>query len=358
MTLANHSILTVTLPDIGEGVVEGEVIAWLKQVGDAVAQDEPVVVVMTDKATVELPAPQPGRIAKHYFKVGEIAIKDKPLYDIEIGAAATEPHTHALAAPPVRKKAKEMGVDLSTVHGTGPEGRVLMQDLSQGGTALSGMKQAMAKKMELAKGSIPDFGFFARADLTRFMLSFKKMSVEAAKENINLTVTPFFVRAISLTIKAHPLINSTFENGELVTHAHHNIGIATAGPYGLTVPVLKNVETLSLRDMIRAFEELKKRALSNQLTPSDMKEGTITLTNFGALSPYCIGGTPILNPPQVAILGLARIMHEPVVVNDQIVVRDIVNTAFTFDHRIIDGKLAADVTNTFIELLLNPALLL
>ena len=357
MTLANHSILTVTLPDIGEGVVEGEVIAWLKQEGDTVTQDEPVVVVMTDKATVELPAPQPGRIAKHYFKVGEIAIKDKPLYDIELGAMS-ESHTHALAAPPVRKKAKEMGVDLKTVHGTGPEGRVLMEDLSPHGKPLSGMKQAMAKKMELSKDSIPDFSFFARADLTRFLQSFKKMSIEAAKENINLTVTPFFVRAISLTIKAHPLINSTFENHELITHSHHNIGIATAGPYGLSVPVLKNVETLSLRDMIRAFEELKKRALSNQLTPSDMKEGTITLTNFGALSPYCTGGTPILYPPQVAIFGLARIMHEPIVVNDEIVIRDVVNTAFTFDHRIIDGKLAADVTNTFIELLLNPAQLL
>ncbi len=356
MTLANPSILTVTLPDIGEGVVEGEVIAWLKQVGDYVQQDEPVVVVMTDKATVELPAPQPGRIAQHYYKVGEIAIKDKPLYDIEIGAIADTTH-HPLAAPPVRKKAKEMGVDLKNVHGTGPEGRVLMEDLTQG-APLSGMKQAMAKKMELAKDSIPDFSFFARADMTRFLQSFKKMSVEAEKENIKLTVTPFFVRAISLTIKAHPLINSTFENHELITHPHHNIGIATAGPYGLSVPVLKNVENLSLRDLIRAFEELKKRALSNQLTPSDMKEGTITLTNFGALSPYCIGGTPILNPPQVAIIGLARIMHEPLVVNDEIVIRDVVNTAFTFDHRIIDGKLAADATNTFIELLLNPAQLL
>lgn len=355
--MTEEHVLTVTLPDIGEGVVEGEVIAWLKQEGDAVSQDEPVVVVMTDKATVELPAPQPGRIAKHYYKVGEVAVKDKPLYDIELGDFARTSTEHPVAAPPVRKRAKEMGVDLRTIHGTGPEGRVLMEDLSHG-TPLTGMKQAMAKKMEHAKDSIPDFSFFARIELTRFLQSFKKMAREAEKENITLTVTPLFVRAISLTLKAHPLLNSTFDNHELVTHPHHNIGIATAGPYGLTVPVLKHVETLSLPDLIRAFEALKKRALSNQLTPSDMKEGTITFTNFGALSPHCIGGTPILNPPQVAILGMARILREPFVVNDEITIRDVVNTAFTFDHRIIDGKLAADATNTFVELLHNPANLL
>jgi pyruvate/2-oxoglutarate dehydrogenase complex dihydrolipoamide acyltransferase (E2) component len=352
--MTHSSLLTVTLPDIGEGVVEGEVIAWLKQEGDFLKQDEPVVVVMTDKATVELPAPQPGRLAKCYYKVGELALKDQPLYDIELGE--TETFSHPLAAPPVRKAAKDQGIDLHQIKGSGPEGRILMDDLTQTPAVkpAGGIQQAMAKKMAEAKTSIPDFSIFAKADLTRFLSTYQKLSTEAEKENIKLTVMPLFIRALSLTIKAHPQINSTYEDSKIHTHTHHNIGIATAGPYGLIVPVLKKVETLSLRDLIHAFEELKKRSLSNQLTPSDMKEGTISFTNFGSLSPYCIGGTPIIYAPQVSIFGIAHIQKEPAVINDEIVIRERINVNSTFDHRVVDGKLAADATNTFIEILENP----
>lgn len=355
--MSDHRMLTVTLPDIGEGVVEGEVIAWLKKEGDFVTQDEPVVVVMTDKATVELPAPQPGKIAKHYFKVGEIAIKDKPLYDIEIGEVPE--NYHPLAAPPVRKMAKDLGIDLKEVHGTGPEGRILKEDLKnqekgETVTALTGVKHLMADKMEEAKRSIPDFSFFARADLTRLIQTRDKIAIQAEKEGIKLSFMPFFIKALSLTIKSHPLLNSTFEQGQIHTHSHHNIGIATAGPFGLIVPILKGVEKMSMEEIIHAFEDLKKRALANHLMPSDMKEGTITITNFGSLSPYCTGGTPILYAPQVSILGLARAMKEPVVRNDQIVIRDIINLNFTFDHRVIDGAEAARSATTLINILQNP----
>lgn len=354
--MSDHSIITVTLPDIGEGVVEGEVIAWLKPVGDIVKQDEPVVVVMTDKATVELPAPQPGRVTKHYFKVGEIAIKDKPLYDIEIGFKEQKP----LAAPPVRKMAKEMGVDLQSVQGSGPQGRVLKEDLKKTTheeetiTPLTGVRHLMADKMQEAKRTIPEFSFFAKADLTRLLQSQGKIAVQADKEGIKLSFMPFIIKALSLTLKSHPLLNSTFEGGSIHSHSHHNIGIAIAGPFGLIVPVIKHAENMKLEEIIHTFEDIKKRALANQLTPSDMKEGTITITNFGSLSPYCTGGTPILYPPQVSILGLARSMKEPVVKNNEIVIRDMVNLCFTFDHRVIDGAEAARASNTLIEILQEP----
>lgn len=366
----SHSILTVTLPDIGEGVVEGEVIAWLKQPGDPVTQDEPVVVVMTDKATVELPAPQPGIISKHYFKVGEIAIKDKPLYDIELTAKGEKP----LAAPATRKLAKELDVDLTQVTGTGKEGRVTKNDLARVKTSkipiprfegdkeepLTGIRHLMAEKMSESMRMIPHFSYFEQADLTRLVQLRDKVSQEAAKEGITLTYMPFFIRALSRCITDFPLLNSSLDTakGVIVLHKPHNIGVAMAAPYGLIVPVLKGVEHMTLTELIRAFDALKKKGLENKLQSSDMKDGTLTLTNFGALSANSMGGTPIINYPEAAICGVARIRKTPVVLNNEIAIRDILNVSFSFDHRLIDGQLAARISHRFCTLLENPAQLL
>lgn len=366
----SDSILTVTLPDIGEGVVEGEVIAWLKQPGDSVQQDEPVVVVMTDKATVELPSPQPGKIAKHYFKVGEIAIKDKPLYDIEL----VSPREKSLASPATRKLAKELEVDINTLAGTGKGGHVTKNDLARLKASktpiprfegdkeepLIGIRALMAEKMSESVRMIPHFSYFEQADLTRLVLLREKVSQEAAKEGITLTFMPFFIRALSRCITDFPLFNSSLDTakGVIVLHKPHNIGIAMAASYGLIVPVLKGVENMTLTDLIRNFDTLKKKAQENKLQNTDMKEGTLTLTNFGALSAGSTGGTPIINYPEAAICGVARIRKMPTVINDQIVIRDLMNVSFSFDHRLIDGQLAARISHRFCNLLENPAQLL
>ncbi len=394
-------VFTVNLPDIGEGVVEGEVIEWLKQVNDAVKQDEPVVVVMTDKATVELPAPYPGKIVKHYFQPGQTAIRDKPLYAIELSeeetlvepkAAAEEPERVAapaapqavavatsaqvLATPPVRQLARELGIDIGRVQGTGPEGRVTADDLrnyaapaEEAALALQpddeelplvGVRHLMVKKMQEAHDKIPPFSYFEQVDATRLVQLRQKIKEEAVKEHIRLTYMPFFIRALSLTIAKYPSINSSLDpHGDtLILHKHHNIGIAMAVQQGLVVPVLKGVENLSLEGIIKAYEELKNKAMDNKLTPADMKQGTITISNFGVLGNGGLWATPIINYPEVAIVAVAKIHPEPIVKNNAVGIRDVLHLSWSFDHRVIDGELAAAVSHYFSSLIYNPATLL
>jgi pyruvate dehydrogenase E2 component (dihydrolipoamide acetyltransferase)/2-oxoisovalerate dehydrogenase E2 component (dihydrolipoyl transacylase) len=377
----NASILTVTLPDIGEGVVEGEVIAWLKKVGDSVAQDEPVVVVMTDKATVELPAPRPGKLAKFYHQVGEIALRDKPLYDIELSTKVihSPPQEKVQAAPAVRKMAMDLGIDISQMTGSGKEGRVTKEDLKphtsrplheshtaisrfQGDTEtpLVGIQHLMAEKMAESKHMIPHFSYFEQADLTRLIQTKDKIAPQATSENINLTFMPFFIRALSLTLLQFPIMNSSLdaEKSLIVYHKPQNIGIAMSTPHGLIVPVLKNVQDLKLPEIIRAFDALKKRAFTNQLHPSDMKEGTITITNFGTFEGHSIAATPIINYPEVAIVGFAKVMKQPKVINSEIAIRDLTTICLSFDHRVIDGSLAAQIASNMSTLLENPGKLI
>lgn len=395
-------IFTVTLPDIGEGVVEGEVIEWLKQVNDPLKQDEPVVVVMTDKATVELPAPVPGVLAKQYYTPGQVAIKGKPLYDIATDAAVqavkkeeqavqqvataippTASYTRdagkVLAAPPTRLMARELGIDISAVPGTGKNGIVTKEDLSryhQGNVAapitpptslpgdditpLIGIRSLMAKRMAESKAMIPHFSYFEQADASRLVQLRQNIKAEASEEGIHVTYMPLLIRALSLTLSQYPIVNSSLEPKEnsLIIHKQHNIGIAITTPLGLIVPVLKNVQDKSLQQIIKEFEELKSRATANKLLPSDMKEGTITISNFGVLGGGGLWATPVINYPEVAILAVAKIHKEPVIKNDAVVVRDVLNLSWSFDHRVIDGDQAATFSHHFSNLIANPAPLL
>lgn len=392
-------IFTVKMPDIGEGVVEGEVISWLKQPNDPLKQDEPVVVVMTDKATVELPAPMPGRLAKQYYQVGQTAIKDKPLYDIEVEEeipaktstetkpskkpppielpkkATAESHK-ALAAPPARKLAQELGVDINQIKGSGPEGRVTKEDVTHyvqttskekslsllGDTEmpLIGIRKLMAKKMSLSKQMIPHFSYFEQVDATRLVQLKQSFKEKAAQQGVTVTFMPFIIRALSMTLSKYPIVNSSVdtEKNVIVMHAQHNVGIAITTEQGLIVPVLKNVEGMTLQELILAYESLKARALSSKLSSNDMKESTITISNFGVLGGGGLWATPIINYPEAAILALARIQKLPLVRNDTIVVRNSLNLSWSFDHRIIDGDLAAAFSHHFSTLLQNPAALL
>ena len=406
-------IHTVTLPDIGEGVVEGEVIEWLKNLNDPVAQDEPVVIVMTDKATVELPAPYPGKIVKQYYRPGEISIKGKPLYDLELAEGQTavpkqqaklkesssgkpcpppvqqtvqvkrevltETEGKALALPSTRKLAEEMGLDIEQVQGTGKEGRVTPDDLRKHGTGtqtheglqspltrlpgdeevpIIGIKNLMARKMAESKRKIPHFSYFEKVDATRLVSLRQKFKEEARKQNIQVTYMPFLIRALCLSLKKYPQFNSTIDQHTLIIHHQYNIGVAMASPLGLIVPVIKNVQDLSLIDLVHAYEDLKNRAASNKLHPNDMKDATITISNFGVLGDGGLWATPIINYPEVAILAVNRIQKQPLVRNGEIVIRDTLNLSWSFDHRIIDGDQASAFSHHYAKLIENPAPLL
>ncbi len=411
MTTNAKQIYTVTMPDIGEGVVEGEVTAWLKNVGNNLAQDEPIVELMTDKATVELPTPYPGTLVKQYYKVGDIAIKGKPLYDVEVsgevhikpasppkqeqpattaaGPAVSKLHpapvmpvherkegVKALATPPVRKIARELGIDIDRIQGSGKEGRVTEKDLQafagkSSKTAfpplklegdevqpLIGIRRLVAKRMSESKRHIPHFGFCDKADVTLLIKFRDKNKEEAGRQGFHLSFMPLFIRALSLTLNSYPQINASVdeENGTIVIHKVHNIGIAMKTPQGLIVPVLKHVEAMTFQDTVRRYDELRKRAVNGSLKPEDMRESTITLSNFGTEGG--LWASPVINYPEAAILATAKIQKQAVVKGDSVVIRDILNCSWAFDHRIIDGDLAAAVSNHFIKLLENPGMLL
>ncbi len=377
-------IVTVPLPDIGEGVMEGEVVEWLKNEGEPLKQDEAVVVVMTDKATVELPAPYPGLLAKQYFKPGQIAIKGKPLYDIQVeGEApvlketaktfspapkAAKPKNlsgKALATPPVRHLAKELGIDLSQVSGSGKEGRVMREDLQRKEMypaplsddeelPLIGVKGLMAKRMAASKRTIPHFSYFESVDAARLLKLKDHAKKTGDKEGLHVTFMPFFIRALSLTIQKYPELNSSFNGQSLLTHKHHNIGIAMSTPQGLIVPVLKEVQELPLEEIIRAFDALKQKAFTSE----DMKGSTITISNYGVFGGGGLWATPIINPPEVAILAVNRIQKQPLVKGEQVVVGDVLNLSWSFDHRVIDGDKGAHISHHFANLINNPAQLL
>ena len=398
------NIFTFLLPDIGEGVVEGEVIEWLKKEGDSVSQDEPVVTVMTDKATVELPAPYPGKVVKHYYHVGEVAIKDQPLYSIELAEGVvpleekkpsktkplkatlsddikpakvvSEAHPGiALATPKVRRMAQELGVDLERINGSGKGGRVTEEDLhratntsSSGLThvilegddeyPLAGVRGLMAKRMD--QTNIPQFSYFEQVDATRLMEMKDKFKTKATSEGISLSYMPFLIRALSIVIKKHPILNASIDmpSSKVVIHKRQNIGVAMATATGLIVPVLKDVDTMSLQEIIRAYDQLKMQAQEGKLTSADMKEATITISNFGVLGGEGLWATPMIIDPEVAILAVARIRETPVVKNHEVVVRSVLPLSWSFDHRLIDGELAATISTHYCSLIRESATLL
>ncbi len=354
-------IFTVTLPDIGEGVVEGEVVEWLKKVGDPLEQDEPVVVVMTDKATVELPAPYPGTLSRLYYQPGQVAIKDQPLYDIETEAEASR----ALATPYTRKLAKDAGVDINKVIPSREDKRIISEDFvhekhesDDEVVPLFGVKGLMAKKMAESKRTIPHFSYFEKANAERLLQLRKSANMQGESEGIHVTYMPFFIKALSLTIEKFPVLNSSLDQEELLVHKQHNIGVAMSTKYGLIVPVLRDVQEMSLEQVIRAFEDFKQKAINNQISPSEMKGATITISNYGVFGSGGLWATPIINPPEVAILAVNKIQKQPVVKDDALAIADILNLSWSFDHRVIDGDLASHVSHAFARLIENPAQLL
>jgi pyruvate dehydrogenase E2 component (dihydrolipoamide acetyltransferase) len=395
-----------TLPDLGEGVVEGEIVQWLVAAGDVVAEDQGLVELMTDKATVTVPTPRAGRVLQVHGKVGEMAKVHTPLVSLEVEggaalsalpsippsapkatsaapAAAARTAEKVLATPVTRRMAREHGIDLGEISGSGPQGRVLKVDvvaaLENGPAAspaprerprlvplareahdervpLRGLRKKIAEKMVRSKFTAPHSTFVEEVDFTELLRLRKALNASLAAEGeaLKLSFLPFFCKALLPVMRRFPTLNANFDeaNQELVLRGAYNFGIAAATEEGLTVPVVKGVDGLTLRQLAAEIPRLAEAARSKRLKMDELSGGTFTITSLGTAGG--LFATPIINHPEVAILGIHRIRPRPVVVGGQVVVREMGNVSLSFDHRVIDGLVAADATYALIHHLEHP----
>ncbi len=376
---------TFKLPDIGEGVQEGEIVKWNVRQGDTVHKDDIIVEIMTDKVTVQIPSPFEGQVTKIYYKEGEIAKVGSSLLDIGEASAAGQKEpgqtvgkekaaptvqdsgegTSVLAPPAVRKLAREKGVDLSKVKGSGPSGRITAKDVEsfasqpEGNTSpavskpvverrvmeLKGLRRLISEKMTKSKRNIPHYAV-AEEVMMQELLDFKeKLKIQG----INLSFTPFFVKACVAALKEFPYLNArSQEDGSFELLDYYNIGIAVDTPEGLTVVVVKGADKKTLTEISSEIEDLAKRAREGKLKLDEVKDSTFTVTNVGSIGG--IFSTPIINYPEVAILGVHRIMDGQQGKSMFI--------TLSADHRLIDGAMAARFITRVKRYLEAPATLL
>ncbi len=381
------------LPDIGEGVVEGEIVKWLVGDGDSVREDQPLVEVMTDKATVEIPSPVAGKVAKRHGQEGGTISVGAVLVEIETGNGAPQQQarsveremavplrraqhaTDVLATPAVRRLARERGVDLNKVKGSGSAGRITMEDLSQyqpetetAGAAVQpamglepeetvpyrGLRRKIGERMVASKTTAPHYTYVEEVDvseLSRVRNIYNEMS------GGRLTYLPFIIKAVVEGLRKYPLLNSSLddENGVIRVKHYYNIGIATATEDGLIVPVIKDADQKSVLDLGKEIARLGEAAKAGKIKVEELKGGTFTITSLGSLGGLM--ATPIINYPEVAILGLHKISPRPVVKDNQVVVREIMNLSISLDHRVVDGVVAAQFIAHVRMYLENPGLL-
>lgn len=409
------------LPEIGEGVREGEVTKWLVKAGDEVAGDQPLVEILTDKATVELPSPVKGIIGTLLVKEGETVAVGQSLVIINettekpakpTAEPAPEPagsHPNGakeaigkpdepsleeplpfsiLATPATRQLARELGVNLRSVSGTGIKGRITKEDVKRahenvsltavpltGGIVkkvsgptqpdsshevqqrvpLRGIRKKTAQAMTLSKHKAAHFTYMEEADMTDVVRLRKDALGEAQRRGLKLTFLPFVIKALIPALKEFPYLNASLddEHEEIVLKKSYNIGIATDTSSGLLVPVVKNADSKNVWELAEELEGLIERARLGKNSPEELTGGTFTVTNAGS-----IGGvffTPIINYPQVAILGMGAIRRRPVVVGEQIVARDLVYLSLSVDHRVVDGADAGRFMNRLVFFLSDPA---
>lgn len=366
------------LPDIGEGLAEAEVAKWLVSVGDQVNEDQPVVEMMTDKATVELPAPGTGVVVERLAAEGDVVKTGAVLYvletDTQIGSAGHEPSAAVrqearpesapaaeaggvLAPPAVRKLAREMGVDLARVKGTGPGGRISAEDLkshlsgvghapvkiepSAGAgrrVKLRGVQKRMAETMALSARTIPHVTGFHELDAGAFAELAARLRRDAENSGERFPFDTLLVRAAAIALRRHPIFNSSLdeERGEIVMHEDVNVGVATATPDGLIVPVVKNADSLSLGELAATVDRVAAAAREGKASVSDLQGGTFTISNTGAWQGGL--GTSLIKPPEVAIVAFGRIEDKAVVREGKLVARPVMPMSVTFDHRVIDGE--------------------
>jgi pyruvate dehydrogenase E2 component (dihydrolipoamide acetyltransferase) len=410
-------------PDIGEGLTEGEIVRWLVKEGDEVKEGQSLVEIETDKALAEIPSPKTGVILKilardkEIVKVGQVIVvfgekgegvisAAPPLKPKSVGVvgeleeapdepAVTEKRSavekptfvssHVLAAPAVRALARELGVDIEKVKGTGAEGRVVEKDVRQASEArekpaepaqpptkvkkydfygyvervpLRGVRRSIAKAMVKSKYTAPHVTAMDEADVTELWKIKEKEKKTAEKMSTKLTILPFIIKAVVAGLKEHPYLNASLddENEEIVLKKYFNIGVATDTPEGLMVPVVKNAGDKSILHLAEELLQLSEKARSRKIDLADLKGGTFTITNYGAVGGMY--GTPIINHPEVAILGVGRMKEMPVIRDGKVEIRKVLFISLSFDHRVVDGAEAARFLNTVIARLEDPDLIL
>jgi len=400
------SIHVVKVPDIGEGITEVELVEWRVRPGDAVVADQPLADVMTDKATVEVPSPVEGTVIAAAGSAGDKLAVGSELARLETTstrAAANEGHaiasvastTHVaaapaaaatppsapnekpLASPSVRHHARELDVELSEVRGTGPDGRILHDDVVRHAAGRSakpavvqryaerdgehavpviGMRRQIAQHMQ-ASLRIPHFTYVEEVDVTELEALRSKLNDRFAAARGRLTILPFLMRAIALAVPAFPQMNARFddERGIVTRFDAVNIGVATQTDAGLMVPVVRHAEARDLWASAAEVVRLADAARTGKAAREELSGSTITITSLGALGG--IVTTPVINAPEVAIVGVNRIVERPVVQANAIVPRRLMNLSSSFDHRVIDGQHAAEFVQALKSYLECPALL-
>jgi len=420
------------LPDVGEGTAEAEIVAWHVKVGDLIEEDAPLVDVMTDKATVEMTTPVTGRVVALHGDLGEMAPVGAPLAVIEtdavgepllpsrekVSAKQTDEGAHKsvsappplvarasnpplekkeksgqdardtrepvsrirdakpLASPVVRRRAQDLGIQLQFVPGTGPAGRISLEDLEAYAETPSapaatgkakregvedirviGLRRKIAEKMQDAKRRIPHFAYVEEIDATEVEALRVHLNATRRPDQPKLTFLPFLVRALVNVLPRYPQINARFDDDAGVVHRHEavHVGIATQTPGGLIVPVVRHAETLDVWDCAREIARVAAATREGKAAADELKGSTITVTSLGPLGGVVT--TPVINHPEVAIIGPNKIIDRPVVRDGQIVVRKMMNLSSSFDHRVVDGYDAAAFIQEIKGMLEHPATL-
>jgi pyruvate dehydrogenase E2 component (dihydrolipoamide acetyltransferase) len=433
------------LPDIGEGVAEGEIVGWLVKQGDWVNEGQDMVEVMTDKATVTIGAPKPGRIAQVNGAVGDTVPVGSVLVIIDLdgtepasrvestpsaqpapakpevaaptpksppsdegqvasavgdikanlpgmGLDAQSPKTELkyftdrpLAAPATRKLARELGVDLRRVEPSGKDGRIVRDDVERAGSRsaepaaapapapsspapvalrtaagtderipVRGLRKRIFENMARSKHTAAHFTYVDECDVSALMELRERLSPAAQEEGVTLTYLPFIVKAVAHALKKHPRLNAHVDDAaqEIIVRAGHDIGIAMATDAGLIVPVVRNVDQLSILDIAREIRRLGDAARVGKTAVADLGGSTFTITSLGKLGG--LFATPVINYPEVAILGIHEIKRRPVVRGDEIVIGQVMLLSLSFDHRVIDGDVGAGFAKEIIRILEEP----
>ncbi|MFC7372012.1 dihydrolipoamide acetyltransferase family protein [Fictibacillus iocasae] len=427
------------LPDIGEGIHEGEIVKWFVKPGDEVKEDDILLEVQNDKAVVEIPSPVDGKILEVKVDEGTVAVVGDVLVTIDFdGEAPASAHGHeeeekapeqpkaeekapeaaktdtpaqeevkeepvdetkrVIAMPSVRKYAREKGIDIRKVQGSGDNGRVLKEDVdkfvSGGGEApapaaeakgtedapkaaetkkeapkaipageqetrekIKGIRKAISKAMVNSKHTAPHVTLMDEVDVTDLVAHRKKFKSVAADKGIKLTYLPYVVKALTSALREYPVLNASIDdsNEEIVYKHYFNIGIAADTDNGLMVPVVKEADRKSIFKISSEINELATKARDGKLSGEEMKGGTCTITNIGSAGGQWF--TPVINHPEVAILGIGRIAEKAVVKNGEVVVAPVLALSLSFDHRLIDGATAQNALNHIKRLLNDPQLL-
>ena len=386
------------LPDIGEGVAEGEILKWFVKVGDKISEDSPLVEVMTDKVNVQIPSPRTGTVSRILANEGDIVKVGQTIVVIDSGeggksapgeqaqrAQAMAPQAQVpsapsarpvaesvLATPATRKMAREMGVDITRVRGSGPMGRITEEDVrSAAGAAtkqvvrpvptqgeervpVRGVRKLVAEHMAKSIHTTAQVTHVDEADLTELVSIRESMKAEAERRGVKLTYLPFIVKALTPALKEFPYVNSSLEErtGEIVLKKSYNIGIAMDTEVGLVVPVVKDADKKDVLEIATEIQRLAGKAREGQLSLEDVHGSTFTITNQGS-----VGGlfaTPIINYPEAAILGTHKVSKRPMVRDGKVEPRDMMFLSLSFDHRVFDGAYAALFVNKVIDALQDP----